>query len=224
MRSTFEKSATGGRRLLTVGFHLSRTHLRRLVAISRDATVATNDKISRQVFAGLVQVAIYLDRTQDRLLRLRRSVAGRPLKLEEVHRARENDLRELLASSLDAILVTDANRRFVEANPKALGLFGVSEANLRKFTIDAFFFRGQIPESEGNGSPFRTRYGRCEIRRLDGSLRVAECCCFAHFVPFRHVFKFRNVVPVNQYQPFTLRMLASRTNRRHQSDWAGSTH
>ena len=226
VHSAFERSVTGGRRIVRGAFHVSSSHLQRLVTISRDAIVITNEKIISQVFVGLVQVAVHLERAHDKLLRLGRSVAGQPRRLEEVHRARENDLRELLASSPDAIVVTDANRRFVEANPKALVLFGVSDANLRKFTIDAFFFRGQIPESEGNGSPFRTKYGRCEIRRLDGSLRVAECCFFAYFIPRRHVYKFRNVTVVNQYQPLTLRMLGSR-NHPHRSDLAslnGATH
>ena len=218
--SAFETSVTGWRRLVAGTFHVSRSHLRKLVTLSRDAAVAANYKITRQAFDGLGQIAIHLERAQDKLLRLGRSVARQPRKLEEAYWARENDLRELLASSPDAIVVTDANRRFVEANQKALVLFGVSEANLRKFTIDVFFSRGQIPKSERSISPFRTTYGRCEIRRLDGSLRVAECCFFANFVPFRHLFKFRNVIATNQYQPFTLRTLGSQTNHLYKLDLA----
>jgi PAS domain S-box-containing protein len=218
MHSEFARSITRGRRLVGETFHVGRSHLRRLVTLSRDVTVATNYKISRQAFIGLGQIAIHLARAQDKLLRLGKSVAGQPRKLEEAYWARENDLRELLANSPDAIVVTDANRRFIEANPNALVLFGVSEANLRKFTVDVFFSRGQIPKSEGSVSPFRTRYGRCEIRRLDGSLRVAECCFFANFIPFRHVYKFSNVIATNQYQPFTLRTLGTQSNHLHKFD------
>ena len=224
--SALERTATEGRRLAGEAFHLSRSHLQRLVTISRNAAVATKDKIIRRAFAGLGEVAIRIERAQDMLQRLRRSAASLPTKLQQDRRARENDLRELLANSPDAIIVTDTNRRLIGANPKALVLFGVSEANMRHFTIDIFLSRRQVPESEGNGSPFRTKYGRCEIRRLDGSLRVAECCFFAYFIPRRHVYKFRNVTVVNQYQPLTLRMLGSR-NHPHRSDLAsldGSTH
>jgi PAS domain-containing protein len=69
-------------------------------------------------------------------------------RLDEARRARENDLREFLANSLDAIVVTNVDRRFVAANPKALQLFGVSVANIRQFTMDAFLL-GQIRYLDG---------------------------------------------------------------------------
>ena len=127
-------------------------------------------------------------------------------------------MRKLLASSPDAVVVTDVDHRFVDANPKALDLFGVSEANMRKFTVDIFLSRGQISKLDGNGSLFRrpkAKYGRCEIRRLDGSLRLAEYRFFANFVPFQHLYRFHNVVATNQYQPPTLRTA-------HQLHWARS--
>jgi PAS domain S-box-containing protein len=117
-------------------------------------------------------------------------------------------LRKLLASSRDAIVVTNAQRRFVAANPKALDLFGVSEAHLGKFTVDVFLSRGLIAQYNGNGSSFRrrtTKHGKCEVRRLDGSLRVAEYSFVANFVPARHLYSFRNVATANQYQPASLR-------------------
>jgi len=215
MHSAIERSGTVGRRLAEEAFHVGRTQLRRLLTSARDATAAANYAISREAFIGLGQVAVHLQRAQDKLLRFGRTLASQPRKLEESHWARENDLRELLASSPDAIVVTDVNRRLVEANPKALVLFGVSEVNLRKFTIDVFFSRGQIPTSEGKVSPFRAKYGRCEIRRLDGSLRIAECCFFPDSVPLRHLYKFRNLVAINQNQPFTLRTASNRSNHLH---------
>jgi len=108
-------------------------------------------------------------------------------------------LRKLLASSLDAIVVTNVDRRFVAANPKALDLFGVSEANMKKFTIDAFLSHGQTLSFAGRGSPFirrEKRDGECKIRRLDGSLRAAEYIFVANFVPNRHLCRFRNVKTV----------------------------
>ena len=182
--------------------------LRKSAATSRDAIVATNAKITGQLFIGLGHVGIYLRQAQNMVMGLERSVASKPRRLKEALRARENDLQTLLESSSDAIVVTNCDRRFVTANSKGLDLFGVSETNMRKFTVDIFFCRGQIPKFLGHISPFRGRkvkYGRCEIRRLDGSLRVAECRFFANFVPFRHLYKFRNVMSTNQYQPATLR-------------------
>jgi PAS domain-containing protein len=114
----------------------------------------------------------------------------------------------LLANSLDAIAVINTDRRFVGANGKALDLFGISETNMGKFTIDAFFSHGQTPKFDSNGLPVARRaakHGKCEIRRLDGSLRIAEYIFVAHFAPFRHLCRFRNVTAINQYRSATLR-------------------
>jgi PAS domain S-box-containing protein len=105
-------------------------------------------------------------------------------------------LRKLLANAIDAVVVTDDDHRFVAANPKALDLFGISETNLRNFTIDAFLLRGQILYFDGNGSPFigrEERHGECKIRRMDGSLRAAEYIFAANFVPRRHLCRFLNI-------------------------------
>ena len=169
-----------------------------LRASSLDAIVVTNGKITKfrsQLFAALRQMTVYLQRTQNTLLRLAGSIAEKRRRLQEALRAREDDLRELLASSLDAIVVTNGDRRFVAANPKALDLFGISEANMRKFTIDAFVPCGQILDFDA-GPPFigqEERSGNCRIRRLDGSLRVAEYIFVANFVPLRHLCRFLNI-------------------------------
>lgn len=129
------------------------------------------------------------------------SVIEKPRRVRQDLHARENELRELLASSLDAVIVTNNRRRFVTANPKALDLFGVSEKNLGKFTIDVFLAHGQIPHFDRSGSPFmrrQERHGICKIRRLDGSLRVVEYAFVANFVPFRHLCRFRDVTPQNR--------------------------
>jgi PAS domain-containing protein len=171
--------------------------LRKVLASSRVAIVVTSDKIttfSSQLFAALEQVSVHLRRALNTVAGRGKNAIGKTRRLQEARRARENDLRELLASSLDAIVVTNVDRRFVAANPKALHLFGVSEANIRQFTIDAFLL-GQIRYFDGNGLPFISReekQGECQIRRLDGSLRLTEYILVANFVPFRHLFKFRN--------------------------------
>jgi PAS domain S-box-containing protein len=172
--------------------------LRKVLASSLDAIVVTSDKIttfSSRLFAASEQVSAHLRRALNTLAGRGKNAIGKTRRLQEARRARENDLRELLASSLDAIVVTNVDRRFVAANPKALHLFGVSEANIRQFTIDAFLL-GQIRYFDGNGLSFISReekQGECQIRRLDGSLRLTEFIFVANFVPFRHLFRFRNV-------------------------------
>ena len=128
-------------------------------------------------------------------------VADKPRRAPEALRARGNELRKLLASPLKAVVVTDDNYRFLVTNPKALDLFGVSPTNVTKFTIDIFLSHGQVLNFTRNASHFtafirrRERHGKCKIRRLDGSLRVAEYVFVANFAPRRHVFRFRDVTP-----------------------------
>jgi len=55
----------------------------------------------------------------------KRTLSREPEDYRKHVRARENDLRELLASSVDAVVVSNLDRRFVAANPNALNLFGV---------------------------------------------------------------------------------------------------
>jgi PAS domain S-box-containing protein len=191
----FGRSIEDKARKLREEVRARQNELRRLVASSFDAIVVTNAEITRQLSIALGQTLIHLQQAQNTLTGLARTVADKPRRLREEVRARENELRRLLASSFDAIVVTDVDRRLVAANPIALRLLGVSEANMRKFTIDVFLSRGQISYFHANGSSFigrEERHGECKIRCLDGSLRAAEYTFVANFVPFRHLCRFCN--------------------------------
>ena len=171
--------------------------LRKVLAGSLDVIVVTSHKLSKfgsQLFAALQKMTVHLRRTRNKLVGRWKNAREKARKLQEARRARENDLHELMASSVDAIVVTNPDRRFVAANPRALHLFGVSEANIRHFTIDAFLL-DQSRYFDGDRLPFISReekQGECQIRRLDGSLRLTEYLFVANFVPFRHLFRFRN--------------------------------
>jgi PAS domain S-box-containing protein len=173
--------------------------LRDLLASSHDAMVVAGGKIAKcrsHLFAASERVTAHLRQAQHTLGRLGKSVVEKPRRLQKVLRSRENNLRKLLAGSVDAIVMMDVDRRFVAANPKALDLFGVSETNMKEFTIDAFLSHRETSYFNGNGSPFKgraERHGECKIRRLDGGLRVAEYIFVANFVPYRHLCRFRNV-------------------------------
>lgn len=190
-----------------------------LQATSLGIIERTKDRISKfrsQLFVALAQLTIRLQRGQDMLARLGRSFADRPRRLQNALRSRESELRELLVSSLDAIVVTNADGSLVAANSKALDLFGVTRTNMRKFTIDLFLPHSQIQGFAGRRLLFarrETRCGKCEIRRLDGSLRVAEYGFVANFTPFRHLFRFRNVIARDQCQPATQRTIGGKSGR-----------
>ena len=99
---------------------------RELLAKSSGAIVLASGKIvnfGSQAVIALNKVAINLQETQKSFKGLGKGAVD---KLQEARRTRENDLRTILANSLDAIVVTDSDHRFVYANPKALDLFGVS--------------------------------------------------------------------------------------------------
>jgi PAS domain S-box-containing protein len=132
------------------------------------------------------------------LANLAKSLAETRRRVQEALREREDGLRKLLTSSPDSIVVTNADHRLVAANPRALDLFGISEANMGKFTLDAFLPHQQILDLDGNGPPFmkrEERHGKCKVRRLDGSLRVTEYTFVTNFAGRRHLSKFHDVVP-----------------------------
>jgi PAS domain-containing protein len=157
---------------------------------------ATIIKFTWQLLVALKQAPARLRQTLQPFTERGKNVLDKTRHLQEARRARENDLRELLASSVDAVVVTNIDHRFIAANPIALHLFGVSESNITQFTIDAFLFEGEIQHLDGNGLPFVSReesQGECKIRRLTGNLRIANYVFVANFVPFRHLFIFRNI-------------------------------
>ena len=173
--------------------------LRDLKTRTHDAMAVAGGKISKcksQLFARWEKLTVHLRQSQKALVGFGSNVFEKPRRLQKALRAKENNLRKLLASSLDPIVVLDVGRRLVAANPKALDLFGVSETNLKKFTIDAFLSGSEVLYFNGNGSPFKGRaekHGECKIRRLDGSARVAEYVFVANFAPYQHLCRFCNV-------------------------------
>src|SRR5207302_11046466 len=86
-------------------------------------------KFRSQRFAAFGQTTVYLQRTQNMLLRLARSIAEKRWRLQEALRARENDLRKLLASSLDAIVVT--NGKITKLRSQLFAAFGQTTVYLQ---------------------------------------------------------------------------------------------
>lgn len=193
------RSAVDTLRRLQVAIRAREKNVRKLQATSLVAIEMTKDKIIKfgsQLFVALAQVKIPLQLGQDTLTRLGRSVADKPRSLQKALRSRENELRELLENSVDAIVVTNAGGSLVAANSKALELFGVTRTNMRQFTIGAFLSHSQIQQFDGRRWPFtrrETKRGKCQIRRLDGGLRVAEYSFVPSFTPFRHLCRFSSV-------------------------------
>ena len=175
----------------------SENDLRKLLANSLDVIVVVIDKLvslGSQVVIALNKKTVHLQRAQQTFKRLGRSAVD---KLQEARRTRENELRKLLANSLDAIVVTDSDHRLVCANQKALDLFGVSQMNMRKFTIDTFLSHCQSLDLRRKWFAIRRdeRYGKCKISRLDGNLRVAEYIFVPNFISRQDLYRFDHVAP-----------------------------
>ena len=163
------------------------------------AMVATNrglKKVGAQIYMPLEYGTRSIQRAGYKVANAGREIASKPRRIREARKARENDLLNLMATSLVAIVVTDDEHRFVAANTKARQLFGVSYANLRNFTLDSFIANGQVAGFNGHGASFgpsEMKKGNCKIRRMDGNVRLAEYEFTANHVPFRHLCIFRSV-------------------------------
>jgi len=196
-QQTFKMLGRGAVDKLQEARRTSEKDLRKLLANSLDAIVVVIEKLinfGSQVVIALNKKTVHLQRAQQTFKRLGRSAVD---KLQEARRTRENELRKLLADSLDAMVVTDSDHRLVYANPKALDLFGVSQMNMRKFTIDTFLSHCQSLELRRKWFAIRRdeKYGKCKISRLDGNLRVAEYIFVPNFISRQDLYRFGNVAP-----------------------------
>jgi PAS domain-containing protein len=178
--------------------------------------VENANKFTDRLIIKLKQIKIPLQRAYRAFAHLVRSIADKPRRLRETLQARENDLRNLLATSFDTIVVTDGDRRFIAANSIALDLFGVSQRNITMFTMDAFLRDRHVVELDENSATFKNckeKHGECEIKSLTGSLRVAEYAFVANVVSQRHLYRFRDVAPY-RIAPFNAKTPV-RCNQRH---------
>jgi PAS domain S-box-containing protein len=147
-----------------------------------------------QLFVALEKMTVHLRRAQKTLTRLGRGVIDKPRRLQS-RRTKEDDFRKCLQNFDYATVVTNGDRRLVYANPKALDLFGVSELNIRNFTIDTFLSHCQIHELRRKWFLIgqNERYGKCKISRLDGSSRVAEYVLVDDVIRRQHLYRFLDV-------------------------------
>jgi len=149
-----------------------------------------------QLFVAWKKMTVHLHRAQKALTRVGRSVIGKPLILQ-ARRTKEDDFRKCLQNFHYATVVTNGDGRLVYANPKALDLFGVSELNIRNFTIDTFLSHCRILELRRKWFFIgqNERYGKCKISRLDGSSRVAEYVLVDDVIRRLHLYRFLDVAP-----------------------------
>jgi len=108
----------------------------------------------------------------------------------------EGAFRALFDSSIDAILIVDDSRRYLDANPAACELLGVPHAEIAKYRIDDFAAPALRPHIEETWSAFLRdgkQSGDYELIRSDGTIRSVEFNATANFVPGCHLSSLRDV-------------------------------
>jgi PAS domain S-box-containing protein len=106
----------------------------------------------------------------------------------------EQHSEALLAAAHDAVLVVDDARTFVDANPAACRLFGLTAAELRGRRFDEFL--APTPELETAWQAFLRsgeHRGELQVIRPDGESRHVEYSATARFMAGRHLAILRDI-------------------------------
>ena len=102
----------------------------------------------------------------------------------------------LFESALEAVVIADDDRRYVDANAAAAVLFGVRREALIGLRLDDFVIS---TEAGGTAEAWRRllangeQQGEVALARPDGEIRVVEYSARANFVPGRHLSIMRDV-------------------------------
>ncbi|HEU4370272.1 MAG TPA: ATP-binding protein [Methylomirabilota bacterium] len=100
----------------------------------------------------------------------------------------------LFAAARDAVLVVDDARTFVDANPAACRLLGLSAQELLGRRLDDFLERGADLETAWQGFlDSGEQTGELRVIRADGEVRQVEYSATARFVAGRHLAILRDI-------------------------------
>src|ERR1051325_4384532 len=104
--------------------------------------------------------------------------------------------RAVFDSALDAMLIADDEGNYVDANPAACALFGVSRGELLSSNLSRFIEPGREAEAEQSWRAFLAageQKGLIRIRRANGESRDLEYNARANILPGRHLSILRDV-------------------------------
>jgi PAS domain S-box-containing protein len=115
---------------------------------------------------------------------------------EGVLREHEQKLRAVFDTALDAIFITDDDRRYVDVNPAGCDLIGVAKRDLIGRRVDAFLRPERLEQVQAEwaqyieGGPVREEW---ETVRSDGTVVVSEASARPNFVPGLHIAFMRDI-------------------------------
>jgi two-component system cell cycle sensor histidine kinase/response regulator CckA len=122
---------------------------------------------------------------------------------ELVLRDHEQKLRAVFDTALDAIFITDDDRRYVDANPAGCEYIGVSKDDLIGRRIDEFMPPHALADLVRDWSTYLAGgpvLEEWEMQRPDGSVRVAEASARPHFLPGLHIAFLRDITDRKQLE------------------------
>jgi PAS domain S-box-containing protein len=176
-----------------------------LLALGATLAVALGRRVARPI-QGLVESAEALGRgeavtpTQSQIAELTRlgsaiATAGREReRVEQALRGSEAQLRAIFTSALDAIVVADNDGCYVDCNPAAEELFGLTRTRLLGRSIRDFAVPGADVDTRWREFLRKgTATGTFHLIRPDGGERVLEFSATADVMPGRHVSVLRDV-------------------------------
>ena len=110
--------------------------------------------------------------------------------------ATHRQFKGLFDGALEAVVIVDDDRRYVDVNEAAAVLFGVRREALIGLRPDDFV----VATDEGDTAAAWQRFladgeqqGEVTLARPDGQIRIVEYSARAHFVPHRHLSIMRDV-------------------------------
>jgi PAS domain S-box-containing protein len=126
-----------------------------------------------------------------RSLILARRAHGEAARIQD---ATEKEFESIFDSVLDAIVILDEQGICREANPAALGLFGVARQELVGHAIQKFYLpRNGSANTAGDFLGRHSGHGEIELLRRGGQTVFAEYAAKANYLPGRHVAVLRDI-------------------------------
>ena len=129
------------------------------------------------------------------LLIIGRDITARK-QAENALRESERQFRAVFDTALDAMLVSDNSRRYVNANPAACALFDLPREELIGRLVTDFSATPNEEAAERGWQHFLTQgqmQGEITIRTATGALRAAEYTAVANFLPGQHLTVLRDI-------------------------------
>jgi PAS domain S-box-containing protein len=191
-----------GRHALTCGEGLAGRVWAAGKALATDAALALPVLLGGDTLGVIELVGAEGVRADDDLLRTLGSVAGHVGQFVERKRAEvalaasHRQFKALFESALEAVLVSDDDRRYVDANEAAAALFGVRREALVGLRVEDFVTgtsHGVVEVAWHRLLQEGEQRGEITLVRPDGESRVVEYTARARFVPGRHLAIMRDV-------------------------------